>query len=92
MSSCIGIPLDELKTQLSTVQSAISELLAGTKRTVLVVGSGNFQRRYEFGEVTLEALVELRDNLLQQICALEGTTPTFRTNATIPLVVSKQTW
>lgn len=92
--TCAGIPLQELKGQLATVQSAISELLAGTKRRTLVVGSGSFSRRYEFTETTLQELTDLRERLLQQICAIEGanTLPTFRSNATIPLVVDKQTW
>ena len=82
--------LAEAESQLTTVNSAIEQLLSGKRINQLRVGSGSFQRLYVYSETTLQDLVAYRNELLGIIDALSDSTPTFRTNAHIPLVVSKE--
>lgn len=83
------LTLDEATAQLATVNAAIEALIQGKRLKELRVGSGSFQRLYTFSEITIESLKEHRDELLAEINALSATTPTFKTNMTIPLIVSK---
>ncbi|MDF1598157.1 MAG: hypothetical protein P1T08_18995, partial [Acidimicrobiia bacterium] len=69
--------------------TAIEALIAGKRLTELRVGSGSFQRLYTFSDITLEALKEHRDELLGIIAELEPILPRFKSNMTIPLLVSK---
>lgn len=83
------LPLEEAQAQLTTVQVAISDLIAGKRLTSLRIGSGNFQREYKYQEISIDALYALRDELMQIIASYTQTLPTFRQHATIPLVVNK---
>jgi hypothetical protein len=83
------LTLAELQTQLTTVNTAISNLIAGKQILELVVGNGSFSRRYRYGEVTLVALKQHRDEILQQIQSIELSTPVYRHGASVPLVVGK---
>lgn len=83
------LPLDEARKQLTTLNAAISDLIAGKRLTSLRIGSGNFQREYKYQEITLETLEAMRQDVLQIIYSYEGTKPVFRTNASIPLLVGK---
>jgi len=87
----ITMPLSEAQSQLTTVQVAISDLIAGKRITHLRVGSGNFQREYKYWspDTLLNTLIELRDNLNLIIASYSTATPTFRRNSTIPLQVGK---
>lgn len=87
----ITMPLDEAKAQLKTVQVAISDLIAGKSVTQLRIGSGNFQREYKYWkpDTLLNTLLELRNDLNLIIASYSTATPTFRTNASIPLVSRK---
>jgi hypothetical protein len=81
--------LTDAQDALVTVNTAINEILSGKRRNRLEVGSGDFRRVFEYQQITLEELTRYRNELLQIIAALQEETPTFRTYATIPLVVSK---
>ncbi|MCK9622610.1 MAG: hypothetical protein M0R47_19000 [Methylobacter sp.] len=81
--------LAEAEAQLLTVNTAISDIIAGKRVTQLRIGSGNFQREMKFSEITIEALKELRSELMEIINSYNNVAPVFRTNATIPLTVGK---
>lgn len=82
--------LTETELALSSVNTAIAQLIAGKRLLELRVGSGNFARNFRYGEVTLEALKEYRDELIQLRQSLLPIASTqFRANATIPLIVKK---
>lgn len=83
------LPLNEAKSQLQTVNAAIEAIIAGKSIKELRVGSDNFMRMFIYSDTTLQELKDYRAELYQIIDAWEGTTPTFRTNATIPLVSTK---
>ena len=84
-----GMTLQEAKDQLITVNQAIADILAGKAVNQLRVGSGEFQRLYNFEKLDLGTLREYRNELLAIINSLENTLPVFKKNATIPLVVGK---
>jgi hypothetical protein len=84
------IPLGELQLQLATIQAAITTLVEGKRLSSLRVGSGTFQRLYQFQEINLEHLRELRDELLEAIAVIAPAEVTFKTNMHIPLIVSKE--
>ena len=82
--------LAEAQAELSKVNAAIQALLEGKRINEFRVGSGEFLRTYRSSEITLESLRDLRSELLIEIAGLTPqTTPVFRTNSTIPLVVHK---
>jgi hypothetical protein len=80
----------ELQAQLLTVQTAIQALIAGERISVMEIGSPEFRRKYQFGEVTLEALREERANIQQKLAALSTTEPTFRETSPHYMSWSKQ--
>lgn len=81
--------LVELQADLATVNAAIQQIIQGKRVTQLLVGSGTFRRQYTYQEISLDMLKGLRDELLAQINILAPTTPVFKTNMTIPMVVGK---
>jgi len=81
--------LAEAEASLATVNAAIEALISGKRLTQLRVGSGSFSRFYAYSELTLDNLKAHRDELLSIIDELTGTTPTFKTNMTIPMIVGK---
>jgi len=83
--------LVDVEAELVTVNAAIQQLMQGKRVTQLEVGSGNFRRRYNYQEISMDSLKALRDELIAERDSLSITpvAPTFRTNATIPMVVGK---
>jgi hypothetical protein len=81
--------LCEINKALSDVNNAIEKLVQGKSLTEFRVGSGDFFRYYKYGEVTLEALKEYRDELLMMKHSLEDTSPTFRNNACFRITGTK---
>lgn len=79
----------EIQTAISTVNTAIAQLLSGKRVLELRVGTGNFFRQFRYGEVTLEALKEYRAELVQMSLAYTLAAPTYRTHGSIPLIVKK---
>lgn len=60
----------EVQAELNTVNSAIQQLIAGTRLTELRVGSGDFARLYRYQEISLDNLQAIRDELLQELANL----------------------
>jgi hypothetical protein len=83
------LPLEEAKTQLITVNAAIQNLIEGKRISELKVGSGGFQRLLRYQEITIDSLREIQKELLVLIDSYEPTKPKFRTNAHIPMIVTK---
>lgn len=80
----------EVQAELTTVNAAIQELITGTRLTQLRVGSGDFARLYVNQEVSLENLQLIKQQLLQELAALENTDGiTFRTNSNVRTVTRK---
>jgi hypothetical protein len=85
-----ALTLTELYQELAAVNAAIQSILNGKRVTELRIGEDNFLRGYKYSDVTLDNLRSYREDLLNNISALEpDVRPVFRSNATIPLVVSK---
>lgn len=83
--------LEEAESQLSTVNIAISQLIAGKRIQQLKIGSGEFARLLTYEQVTLNDLTTLQSELRSIIAALSpAVTPVFRTNACIPLETRKR--
>lgn len=80
----------EAEAQLITVNAAIQQIIEGKRITQLKVGSGSFTRLYTHQEISLEALKELRDELLT-IIAVDVTAEEtrFNTGLYVPMVVCK---
>ena len=80
----------EVQADLNTVNSALQNLIAGTRITILRLGSGDFARQYQYQEVTYEVLKAEQADLIQELAALQ-TEPQmkFRTMSNIPLTVNK---
>ena len=80
----------EIQAEIVTIDAALQEIISGTRLTRLQVGSGEFARIYEHQEISYETLKAEKTNLLAELDTL---TPTddmvFRTNTSIPLVVTK---
>ncbi len=90
MTNMIGISIEEVQRQLTQVNIAIETLIQGKSLVELRVGSGNFQRLFRYGDVTLVDLKTYRRELLDQINSLTpNIVPIFRSGACIPLVVRK---
>lgn len=80
----------QIQAELSTINAALQELVSGTRLTRLQVGSGEFARIYEHQELSYENLKQEKAELVAELATLTPTeTMTFRTNSSIPLVVSK---
>lgn len=87
----LTLPLAEAQAQLTTVNAAISDIIAGKRIVNLRVGSGSFQREYKYynPEKLLEELRDYQKELTDIVASYTISTPTFRMNATIPLVIKK---
>ena len=82
--------VEEVRAELTTVNSAIQELISGRRLTQLRVGSGDFARLYVHQEISLDNLQSLRADLLQELAQLENTDGiTFRKESNIVMVTSK---
>lgn len=79
-----------IQADLDIVNAALGELIAGTKLTRLQLGSGEFARTYEFGELTYENLKQEKSELQAELNTLTTTNDIiFRNVSSIPLVVTK---
>lgn len=88
-----SMTLAEAQAQLTQVNIAIETLLQGKRIGELKIGTNEFSRTYKYGEVTLEGLRALRSELMAMVNTLMPTiTTTFRQNACIPLIVTKEAY
>jgi len=75
---------------LAKVNAAIDLMMQGKLLQRIEVGSMEFRRVYDHNKISLGDLREIRKELLEWIDALEATSSiTFRTGATIPLVIHR---
>ena len=86
----LNMPIEEIKAQLLTVNTAIQDLILGKRLSQLRVGSSTFSRLYTYSEVMLDELKAHRKELLQALDEIENRLPTFRSHATIPTFHCKQ--
>jgi hypothetical protein len=87
----MNITVTEARARLALVQSAIDDILAGTRRKSLKIGTSEFMRAHEFETLSYRELKEEEAALLDYINTLEAVTvtPTFRQNTHIPLIITK---
>ena len=84
------ITLAEAESELTLVNIAIQDLLAGKRINEHKLATGEFSRWYKFSDVTLDSLMSYRSELRSLIASLQpAVLPTFRSNACIPLVVTR---
>ena len=82
--------LSEAQAQLSMVNIAIENLIQHKTINELKLGSSDFSRWYKYGEVSLDGLRAYRRELLDLINTIgPQVKPVFRSNACIPLIVTK---
>ncbi len=85
-----NMTLAEAQTQLTQVNIAIQDIIAGKRVNELKIGNAEFANWYKFTDITFDNLQTYRRELLVIIDSYAvSITPTFRTNACIPLVVRK---
>jgi len=60
-------PEEDIIYALNEVNAAISKLVNGERLRLLTVGSGEFQRRYSFAEITMENLQTIKADLLREL-------------------------
>jgi hypothetical protein len=82
--------LTQVQADLTTVTAALQDLIAGKRITQLRVGSGEFQRHYNYQEITYDVLKSEQADLTQELAALQATPQMqFRTMSNLPLNVTK---
>lgn len=80
--------LAEAQSELTLVNIAIQDIMSGKRINEHKLATGEFSRWYKFTDVNLDTLLAYRRELRDLIASLQpAVTPTFRTNACIPLVV-----
>lgn len=80
----------QIQAELDIVNGALQSLYSGTRITELRIDTHILRRMHKFSEVTIEALLEQKHLLEQELLELSNTTPTFRQFSSLPLVVNKQ--
>lgn len=80
----------EVQADLTTVNAALQNLIAGKRITQLRLGSGDFARQYQYQEITYDVLKAEQADLTQELAALQSEPQMqFRTMSNIPLNISK---
>ena len=87
----LALSLAEAQSELLTINAASADLLANKRIIHFEIGSGNQRRVYKNWDSPslLADLQSYQKELLETISSYTTITPTFRNNATIPLVVRK---
>lgn len=88
------LTLAEAEEQLSAVNAAISEYVAGKRRKSLKIGTNEFMRAHDFLYLTYEQLLAERRRLQQIISDLTVVSSStnsnrFKQNNHVPLIVTK---
>lgn len=82
--------LAEAEAELTLINIAIQDILAGKRINEHKLATGEFSRWYKFSDVSLDSLMAYRTELRNLIMSLQpAVLPTFRSNACIPLVVTR---
>jgi len=87
----MNLTLIEAQAELLTVNAALSDIYAGTRRKRVEIGSHAFKRVYDFVDPQdmLKVLRMERFNLTEYINTLTATTQVFRANTNIPMTVQR---
>jgi len=87
----MNITVTEARARLALVQAAIDDILQGTRRKSLKIGTNEFMRAHEFETISYRELKEEESALLDYINTLDNVTvtPTFRQNTHIPLIITR---
>lgn len=81
--------VNELNTQLNTVNTAITKLLNSEQLTRLEVGTGINRTVYQFSEINLDNLTNLKDEILKKLAALNSEETKFRRSSAMRTAWSK---
>jgi len=80
----------QIQSDLDTINAALQDLYAGERLTTLIVGSGEFQRRYTYQELSVDNMLGVKRTLEGELAHLTpSVAPSFRTFSSIPLVIGK---
>lgn len=80
----------DVELELSQCNSALQDIVLGKRRTELIIGSGEYQNRYKFQEISPEWLQAKINSLQIELIALTpAKEPVFRNHATFAMVVPK---
>ncbi len=80
----------DVELEIAQCNSALQDMTLGKRRTELIIGSGEYQNRYKFQEISPE-WIEARLNKLQaELIALTPTAQvSFRSTSTMTMIVPK---
>jgi hypothetical protein len=86
-----NITLAQANADLLTVNAAISEIYAGTRRKQVRLGTHDYNRTIENADPIelLKLLLAEKQRLQTYINSLDSTAPVFRGNANIPIIVGR---
>ncbi|MCX6733054.1 MAG: hypothetical protein NTV98_05960 [Candidatus Roizmanbacteria bacterium] len=81
----------EASAQLATINAAISEYYAGTRRRSLIVGGHEFNRQVTYADISITALLQERTRLQAIVDAYSPPAQVlFKGNTSFPLQVTKK--
>lgn len=81
----------EASAQLATINAAISEYYAGTRRRSLMVGGHEFNRQVMYADIKIDDLLKERTRLQATVDAYSPPTQVlFKGNTSFPLLVTKK--
>jgi hypothetical protein len=86
-----NITIDQANADLLTVNAAISDIYAGTRRKQVKIGTHDYFRIIENADPIelLKLLLAEKQRLQTYINSLDSTTPVFRGNTNIPIIVGR---
>jgi hypothetical protein len=86
-----NITIDQAKADLLTVNAAISEIYAGTRRKKVQIGTHDYVRFIESADPIqlLKLLLAEKQRLQTYINSLDNTIPIYRGNSNIPIIVGR---
>jgi hypothetical protein len=86
-----NITLAQANADLLTVNAAISEIYSGVRRKRVQIGTHEYTRFIESADPIelLKQLISERQRLQTYINSLDYTTPVFRGNTNIPIIVGR---
>lgn len=80
----------DVELEISQCNSALQDIVLGKRKTELIIGSGEYQNRYKFQEISPEWLQNKINKLQTELLSLApNKEPTFRNHSTFAMVVPK---
>jgi hypothetical protein len=89
----MAITLEQAQADLVVVNSALSELIQGKRRSKLQLQTSDFNRVYEMQDITYDNLVAERtrlEGIIASLTPIAETVPKFRPNTSFPLNVTNK--